>query len=224
MSKPPPIPYDMLAIGDMLDHITRSLRHAKADDGEQRLPIFRMENHIVRIYRWEQASSDYLENLRRDDDALVVDPVDVTKMHEYIIEHAPFVKMTGQGPQAMAAPEKLAKHYMAAQERWRFRVLTGVIAAPTMREDGSLLLDDGWDKASGLYLDKGGVGFPAIPNVPTRADALAALDCAQDAIRGIPIRADRGLPASVAIALSGARGDPDRAHTPHAADSSHIWV
>ncbi len=201
---PPPIPYDMLAIGDMLDHITRSLRHALDDDGK-RLPIFRMENHIVRIYRWEQASSDYLENLRRDDDALVVDPVDVTKMHEYIIEHAPFVKMTGQGPQAMAAPEKLAKHYMAAQERWRFRVLTGVIAAPTIREDGSLLLDDGWDKASGLYLDKGGVGFPAIPNVPTRADALTALAVLKTPFEEFPFEETEDFPPqspSLSVALA----------------------
>jgi hypothetical protein len=45
----------------------------------------------------------------------------------------------------------------------------------SLRSDGTLLTAPGYDPASGLLLDTGGVEFPAIPDRPSREDALAAL-------------------------------------------------
>jgi putative DNA primase/helicase len=57
----------------------------------------------------------------------------------------------------------------------RFPILHGVITAPTMRADGSILHAPGYDSATGLLFDPRGVDFPAIPEHPPRAEAEKAL-------------------------------------------------
>jgi putative DNA primase/helicase len=59
--------------------------------------------------------------------------------------------------------------------RLRFPVLAGVINAPTMRWDGTILAGAGYDAATKLLFDPNGVEFPMIPEKPTRKDAEAAL-------------------------------------------------
>jgi putative DNA primase/helicase len=56
----------------------------------------------------------------------------------------------------------------------RFPVLHGVVTAPTMRANGSILSKPGHDAATGLLFDPRGVVFPAIPERPTYADAESA--------------------------------------------------
>ena len=53
-------------------------------------------------------------------------------------------------------------------------VLTGIVECPTLRRDGSLLTASGYDAASGLYVDYAGSPV-AVPEFPTRTEALAAL-------------------------------------------------
>ena len=169
MTKPVPIPFDMLTLPAMLDHVRVGLRAAS-------LPVFRMQGRLVYVFRWERASSDDGEPLRRDDHALVVEQVQEIRMHEYIIEHVPIREdHAGSSSSGGTASASLAKHFMVAKDKWRFKVLNGVIQAPTMRADGSLLLDEGYDGASGLYLDKGGVDYPDIKDEPTEDDARKAL-------------------------------------------------
>jgi hypothetical protein len=74
------------------------------------------------------------------------------------------------------APMKVASTYLQRVGRWRLQVLTGLINAPTLRADGSVLAAPGYDRATGLLLDAGEVRYPGIPDQPTRADAIAALD------------------------------------------------
>lgn len=59
--------------------------------------------------------------------------------------------------------------------RWHLPVLTGFISAPTMRRDGSILDQPGYDAASGLVYDPQGKTFPAIPPAPTKAEAETSL-------------------------------------------------
>ncbi len=73
------------------------------------------------------------------------------------------------------APQKVAATYKQRVGRWHLPVLTGLINAPTLREDGSVLCTPGYDAATGLLLELSGVEFPAIPDRPTRDDAVAAL-------------------------------------------------
>lgn len=61
----------------------------------------------------------------------------------------------------------------------QLRVLSGVVHAPTLRSNGSILEAAGYDDQSGLLFDPRGVSFPPVPDQPTHKqamDALALLD------------------------------------------------
>jgi hypothetical protein len=81
----------------------------------------------------------------------------------------------------------------------RFPLLSGVIHAPTLRADGSLLTRPGYDQATGLLFDPMGVDFPPIPDRPTRDDAAKALSELEYIIRDFPFV----TPAHRAVAISG---------------------
>jgi putative DNA primase/helicase len=80
---------------------------------------------------------------------------------------------------------------------WPFPPLIGVIGCPTLRHDGSLLADEGYDPATGLVL-KAAVAMPPIPAAPTRRDAEDAVALLADLLVEFPFAND----ASKAVALS----------------------
>jgi Bifunctional DNA primase/polymerase, N-terminal len=63
---------------------------------------------------------------------------------------------------------------LASERRWRFPHANGIITTPTLRPDGSLLADPGYDTETELYLAPG-FQIPPIPEQPTKDQALAAL-------------------------------------------------
>jgi putative DNA primase/helicase len=109
---------------------------------------------------------------------------------------------------AINPPREIAMGLLA-KGRWRFPNVAGVITTPTMRPDGSLLVEPGYDKATQLYLmpDRG-LGALAIPDEPSRNDALAALaflDALLDEFPFVtPIDRSVGLSALMAPVLRGA--------------------
>ncbi len=96
------------------------------------------------------------------------------------------------------APQKVAVTYKQRVGRWRLPVLTGLINAPTLREDGSVLCTPGYDAATGLLLELCGVEFPAIPDRPSQDDAVAALQVLSELLQGFSFVQD----ASRSVALS----------------------
>jgi hypothetical protein len=63
---------------------------------------------------------------------------------------------------------------LATERRWRFPHVNGIITTPTLRPDGSLLIEPGYDPETELYLAPG-FEVPAIPEHPTKDQALASL-------------------------------------------------
>ncbi len=58
---------------------------------------------------------------------------------------------------------------------WPFPYLDGVIETPTLRPDGSIIDRPGYDAATGLLYDAGGVVYPAVPDRPTEDDVRSAI-------------------------------------------------
>lgn len=87
---------------------------------------------------------------------------------------------------ATDAPLSIAATYLQRVGRWRLPVLTGIINAPTLRPDGTILASPGYDLGTGLLLDTRGVNFPEIPSCPTRSDALMALSVLLQLIETFP--------------------------------------
>jgi hypothetical protein len=71
-------------------------------------------------------------------------------------------------------PLRHVRVILASERRWPFPHVSGVITAPTLRADGSLLADPGYDSETELYLLPG-FQIPPIPEHPTKDQALAAL-------------------------------------------------
>lgn len=96
-------------------------------------------------------------------------------------------------------PLAVAEMYRERQGAWKLPVLRGMIFAPTLRADGSILQQPGYDRASGLlYVLPPGVEFPAIPAAPSRQAAMDALAELRFAIETFPFVS----PADWAVALS----------------------
>jgi putative DNA primase/helicase len=72
-------------------------------------------------------------------------------------------------------PEALVLTLKERKSRLRLPVLAGVSNCPSICADGRLLDQPGYDKATGILYDPGGVAFPRVPDFPTRAVAEAAL-------------------------------------------------
>ena len=94
-------------------------------------------------------------------------------------------------------PVEIATTIAALPNEWPFPAIVGVIATPTMRPDGTLLLVEGYDEATGYFLFDPPV-MPAMPVMPSRADALAALQLLLGLLTEFPFADD----ASRAVALS----------------------
>lgn len=95
-------------------------------------------------------------------------------------------------------PKQVAESYLA-RDCWAVRPLLGIVTAPTVRADGSVLDAPGYDPATGLVYDPQGVAFPPIPVAPTRDDALAALSLLRRLLRHFKFVS----PADRSVALSG---------------------
>ena len=184
--------------------------------------IFRMEDRLVYVRRVRTPSSDEpeLDDMRRADLALMVKTVGRTKLHELNTEFVPWGELVwpkkskdkDAPPPAptiklTAPPKTLSEHFLEAHDRWSFNVLKGTIQTPTLRADGSLLTQPGYDKASGLYLDTDGATFPPIPDKPTKRDALAALALLKEPFSEFPFEQDpndfTNSSPSLSVALSG---------------------
>ena len=78
------------------------------------------------------------------------------------------------------------RHDCLDHKRPRLRVLRGIVDAPTLRADGSLLAKQGYDDSSGLYANLNPDAWPKIPSSPTRDDARAALAKLYDLVTETP--------------------------------------
>ncbi len=94
-------------------------------------------------------------------------------------------------------PKELAETIQARAGLWPVPPLRGVVACPTMRADGSLLLFPGYDAASGYFMAHG--LHVEVTDAPGLADARAALDALAALLAGFAFV--EPLDCSVALAL-----------------------
>ena len=81
-----------------------------------------------------------------------------------------------RGMKRIDPPPDIAATYLARVGEWKLRFLQGITQSPTLRIDGTVLQEPGYDAASGLLYDPGNVVFPPVRDAPSEAQARAALD------------------------------------------------
>jgi hypothetical protein len=94
---------------------------------------------------------------------------------------------------------------LASEQRWRFPHVTGVITTPTLRSDGSLLAEPGYDPETELCLMPG-FQLPPIPEHPTKDQANAAFKLLADLLSEFSFKRSGGgheMQLNRSVALSG---------------------
>jgi len=74
-------------------------------------------------------------------------------------------------------PAQVASIILSRSGKWTFPNIAGVITTPTMRPDGSILTEPGYDGATRLYhIADPTLRLPAIPFAPSKVQAVRALE------------------------------------------------
>jgi hypothetical protein len=135
----------------------------------------------------------------RQTNAVQLKILDVSYLRDLLCRHARWTRYDGRkgGVVTVDPPEGVAKVILARTGDWTFPAIAGVISAPTMRPDGSLLIEPGYDKQTRLLLVSP-PSMPPVPDNPTKEDAKQALALLESLLTGFPFSDDVAL----AVALS----------------------
>jgi putative DNA primase/helicase len=103
-------------------------------------------------------------------------PVSAATAVDHLSRSAMWVKWDGRKRDwARKDPSGEAAGIMLSRDgEWGFRKLAGVITTPTLRPDGTILSTPGYDESTQLLLIEP-PAMPAIPDKPTRDDAMKAI-------------------------------------------------
>lgn len=178
-------------------------QHIAIDEAEDALlrgnmGIYQRSGKLVKIIHSKTSNSR--SYIRRPDDALIIAEVDSIHLTELMGRVAIWQKngTSEKGLKTIDGPERIAKMLLARGE-WNFPVLFGVIQAPTLRPDGSILELPGYDEDTGLFFEPGiSEKFPNVPEFPTVDEAKKALNILCNLIKDFPFEDD----ASRSVALS----------------------
>lgn len=119
--------------------------------GDQRFPpLFQRSGQLVRVVREVRPSEEGC--LHRPAGALSIVDADVHWLTHEFQKRADYEKWSVRDKEwvRLDVPDKYAQKYLSLRQ-WAAKPLEGIIEAPTMRRDGSLLTEKGYDAASGVY-------------------------------------------------------------------------
>jgi putative DNA primase/helicase len=83
-------------------------------------------------------------------------------------------------------PRDVAEAYLEREGKWRLSPLMRVISAPTLRPDGSVLEEPGYDEPTGLLYEPQGVAFPRVPTTPNAMNVFEAATVLLELIKSFP--------------------------------------
>jgi hypothetical protein len=104
---------------------------------------------------------------------------------------------------APTSPQRWLVEGVATKGDWgrQVRRLEGIVTAPTIRPDGSILQAAGYDEKTGLLLILNRK-FPAVPDKPAKQDALQAANLLLEVVKDFPFVDDADRSAWIAFVLS----------------------
>jgi putative DNA primase/helicase len=117
-------------------------------------------------------------------------------LQDRLTRHIDFKKYDAKSKKykSINCPPDVAMALLQRSGLWNhIPVIDGITTAPTLRADGSILDQPGYDAATRvLYIKPQGVTYPEIPREPTWADARAALDRIGELVSEFPFIAENG--------------------------------
>ena len=181
--------------------------HAEVERAERELgkagDVYQRGAMLARVAKVTDPSSG---GIRRAADAAVITLFDRPTMRMKLTETIRFERFDRRSEEFVAVncPGDHADALLASAGNWpTIPPLLGIVEAPTLRPDGSVLEVPGYDVRSGLYFADGGLRFPPVPLNPSRSDALAALDVLRWPFVDIPFKADADLSVALSCVMAG---------------------
>lgn len=161
--------------------------------------LYQRGGHIVRVIRLESAERGVIQ---RAAGSPVIREVPALALAELATESAQFIKYNARSDdwRARDCPRLVADTYAAREGSWKLRPLMGVLDAPTLRADGSILQAAGYDADTGLLL----LHEHPVPILesPTKQDARDALAALQAPLDGFPFDGDPSFSVVIAAILT----------------------
>jgi hypothetical protein len=182
------------------DYLPTAVDEAEKALIEQGVDIFQRGSSIVR-----PAAARVLIRGGAEIDGEQLFQVQPNEMREHMTSAAIFLRWDARNEEfkPINCPEDVARAYLERRGRWHLLYLKGIITAPTLRADGPLVDRPGYDDATGLlFLPASGADFPAIPDMPTREDALAALKILKDLLGTFPFETNADLSVALSAILT----------------------
>lgn len=132
----------------------------------------------------------------------IIGAVGTDELRHRLAEVATFVHVGEEGERDADPPVALAQNILAAWT-WPFPPLLGVVEAPCLRPDGSLLTAPGYDPQTRLYhVPADGLHVPTIPDRPTATELATAVDMLLDLLGDFPFDSEASLANTLALMLT----------------------
>lgn len=128
-------------------------------------------------------------------------PVTADWMRLLVAEHIGLVRMDRKGEwQPTGLTADTARLLLTPSAQRRFAPIRGLLEWPSLRPDGSLLSERGYDAQTGCYLTRAVPGV-AVPDAPSPAEASDALALVRGLLAEFPFTSPEGESAALAAML-----------------------
>lgn len=164
--------------------------------------LFQRSNELVRVI---VSRAETVHGISRPRGKLLIAPLDaeslLDKLNRCIRWQRWNLRKSDWKP--CNAPRPVATALLARCGEWRVPHLVGVVTAPTLRPDGTVIEKPGYDAATGLLLVPNGADFPPLPARPTRDHGRAALDFIhEEVLSGFPFAETHDRSAALSAILT----------------------
>jgi putative DNA primase/helicase len=167
----------------------------------EQLMIFQRSGELVRVISLPEPRR--AGGLQRSKGTVQLEPVGNVALTEVFDRIACWEKIDREGnTRIVDCPPRIAAAYLSRTGSWRVPVLAGIISSPVLRDDGTILVQSGYDKDTGLLLVSD-EDWPTIPDRPTRADAEVALQTLRAPFVEFPFVSEEDVAVHIAAILTG---------------------
>lgn len=176
---------------------------AAATRKDPSLGVFQRGGILVRTTRLPVATST--DGIRRAAGTLQILPIGPDLLRLKLTECATWERFDRKSKDWVQtdASASVARTLEEAAGLWtNTPALHGIIEAPALRPDGTILDTPGYDEGSGLYLDPGIAELRAVPLQPTQEDARFALDRLFSIVDKFPFLDIPSLSVAVALLIT----------------------
>jgi hypothetical protein len=157
--------------------------------------VFQRGGLLVHVVRGGRPA----RNIDRPPDAPTITPIQPPRLHELLCDAANW-KLPGR--EGHCRPPKRIAAEVEARGQWPgVRRIEGIVSAPIVRADGSVLQTPGYDDQTGLLYEPFAV-FEGVPNRPTLEDAQQAVAELLEVVEDFPFSSEGHRAAWVASAIT----------------------